>query len=234
MSFQKGSRDYGDTKVISISRPTLQRLPMYHRALERSLAEGLKVISSSELGRRSGIDEYQVRKDLSSFYGGGKPGLGYDVLDLIEVIEELLGMNNLNEAILAGAGRLGSAIASYPGFERFGLKIVAMFDKDPEKVSRHIGQVLVLDVSKMPNLIQRLGVKMGIIATPADAAQEVADTMVRAGIEAIWNFAPVNLRVSEDVFVRQEDLASGLATLAHHLTNKARSRKCSTASSSEA
>ncbi|HHY38568.1 MAG TPA: redox-sensing transcriptional repressor Rex [Clostridia bacterium] len=215
-----------ENEIISIPRPTLQRLPVYLRVLERCISEGLRVVSSSELGRRSGIDEYQVRKDLSAFYGGGRPGLGYDVFDLAEVIGNILGVNNLHEAILVGAGKLGCAIASYPGFQKFGLKIVAMFDNDPGKIGIRIGETLVLDIRKMPSLVRRLGIKMGIITTPAESAQKVADTMVSAGIEAIWNFAPTKLEVPDEVFVRQEDLACGLATLAHHLAKKSRARRC--------
>jgi redox-sensing transcriptional repressor len=155
----------------------------------------------------------QVRKDLQ--YTGiiGKPGAGYSVTELLHAIETFLGWNSVNEAFLVGAGNLGSALLGHDRFAKFGLHIVAAFDSDPGKIGHSIHKREVLPLQKMAGLARRMGIHLGIITTPAEAAQPVADEMVKGGIEAIWNFAPVNLEVPKVVFVHNEDLYSSLASL---------------------
>ena len=204
--------------IISIPKRTLERLPVYYRVLTQCLAEGMEYISSGELGYRAGFDNAQVRKDLNHIWSGGRPGLGYEIAKLAECLADFLGLNNTTDAVLVGAGRLGTALAGYPGFSGYGLNIVAVFDCDPEKTGGRIGDIPIMPVAKLPDLIRRLGIKLGIITVPGESAQEITDVMVAAGILAIWNFAPVRLQVPEGVLVRKEDLAVSVATLSYYLT----------------
>jgi len=128
---------------------------------------------------------------------------------------------NDKEAVLVGVGNLGRALASYTGFERYGLRIVALFDQDPAKVGMLVGEHQVLPASKLADLASRLHIQMGIITVPACAAQSVADLMVAGGIRVIWNFAPCRLSLPDSVLVKNEDLAAELATLSHHITHRA-------------
>jgi redox-sensing transcriptional repressor len=147
----------------------------------------------------------------------GRPGIGYDVAILADYLEHFLGLVNDKEAVLVGVGNLGRALVSYPGFTRYGLRIVALFDSDPAKVGQTMGEHRILPVSKLADLTRRLHVQMGIITVPGRAAQEVADQMVAGGVSVIWNFAPATLQVPDEVLVKNEDLAAELATLSHHI-----------------
>ncbi|MCK9222516.1 MAG: redox-sensing transcriptional repressor Rex [Limnochordia bacterium] len=211
-------------QLISIPKPTLERLPRYLRVLHHQKEKGNTFISSGVLGHEIGVDEFQVRKDLQHVKISGRPGKGYFIDDLIDSIEELLGLNNVNEAIVIGAGRLGQAISLYSGFDRYGLRIVALFDHDPIKIGHKIGEKPILNVAKMPDLIRRMAIPMAVITVPAEHAQSVAEQAILGGVRAIWNFAPVVLEVPAGVHVRNEDLAVGLASLSHHLA-KASKRK---------
>jgi redox-sensing transcriptional repressor len=218
------SKSVEDTnpESITLPRPTLERLPAYYRVVAAAVKSGEAYIASSELGRRLQIDDAQVRRDLSCVWGKGRPGLGYKAVDLLHRLEDVLGFNNVTDAVLVGAGRLGLALCAYPGFRSYGIQIVAVFDADQHKIGRRIpgewnaGQV-ILPVDKLGDLVRRLRIQLGIITVPELEAQGVANTMAQAGIRAIWNFAPVSLSVPSDVVVRNEDLAVGLATLQHYL-----------------
>jgi redox-sensing transcriptional repressor len=209
-----------DRKPVELPRPTLERLPAYHRVVAAAVQAGAEYVASVELGRQLNLDDAQVRRDLSFVWGRGKPGLGYEAAELLRRLEDVLGFNNLADAVLVGAGKLGLAIYGYPGFRAYGLQIVAVFDADPAKVGRPVAaesDQVILPVSKLKALARRMRIQLGIITVPAAQAQQVADALIEAGIRAIWNFAPVTLRVPEHVRVRHEDLAVGLATLQYHL-----------------
>lgn len=201
--------------------PSLRRLPLYYRRLVEALEEDVTVLSSEELGAAVGVAGAQVRRDLSYIDEEGRPGIGYDARALASRLEEFLGLVNDKEAVLVGVGNLGRALASYPGFARYGLHIVALFDVDPAKVGMAVGEHKVLPVSKLTDLISRLHIQMGIITVPACAAQSVSDAMVAAGIRVIWNFAPCRLTLPDIVLVKNEDLAAELATLSHHISRRA-------------
>ncbi|MHB0856140.1 MAG: redox-sensing transcriptional repressor Rex [Anaerolineae bacterium] len=205
---------------IGIPRPSLARLPHYYRRLLLAIERGEDVISSYELGYAAGVPAAQVRKDLSHLGELGRAGIGYDTQELAAVLQDFLGLANDKEAVLVGAGNLGRALAAYPGFERYGLKIIALFDNDPSKIGGTVADKEVYALSKLVNLVKRLQVKMGIVAVPADQAQSVADLMIEAGIEVIWNFAPRRLAVPSHVLLESEDLAARLATLSYHITRK--------------
>jgi len=201
----------------TIPAPTLNRLPIYYRRLLDAVAEGAAYVSSAELGRNAGVPPAQVRKDFSYLSQKGRPGVGYEARALAGHLEEFLGLVDTKEAVLAGAGNLGRALALYPGFPAYGLQIVVLFDNDPDKVGQEVDGRTIMPVDKMGDLIQRMRIHIGIITTPETAAQEVADAMVEAGIKVIWNFAPQSLVVPRDVFVKNEDLAKELAVLSHHV-----------------
>lgn len=206
--------------MIEIPKPTLGRLPLYYRVLVAAEETGVEILSSAELGESAGVDSAQVRKDLTYFGQFGRPGVGYNVANLLMELERILGLKNPNEAVLVGAGRLGMAICNYPGFSRYGLKIVAMFDVDPEKIGQQLDGLEVFSLEKLERIVGKLGIQIGIITTPAPSAQQVAQKLVAAGVRAIWNFAPVNLKVPPGIILRNEDLAVGLATLSHYLSGK--------------
>lgn len=208
------------TRPSGIPLPSLRRLPIYYRLLSEAFKAGKPSISSEELGIGAGVPGAQVRKDLSYLPEYGRPGVGYDTHALASYLEEYLGLVNDKEAVLVGAGNLGRALLSYPGFGRYGLKIIAVFDNDPGKLGQLVGEREILHVSKLPDLARRLHVQMGIICVPADRAQIVADMMMLGGIDVIWNFAPYHLVVPAGVLVKNEDLAAELATLSHRITQR--------------
>lgn len=164
----------------------------------------------------------QVRKDLQYTGLAGKPKTGYVVGELIAAIETFLGWNKVNEAFLVGAGNLGTAILGHERFSKYGLRIVAAFDTDPSKVGKWIHERVVLPIDKLQNLAQRFNIHLGIITAPTEAAQMIAEEMVKAGIQAIWNFAPVRLKVPENIFVHSEDLYASLASLSCKLQTRLR------------
>lgn len=206
-----------------LPEPTLRRLPRYLQ-LARTLLEKRPVVSSAYLGEQLGLDAIQVRKDLQSAGLVGRPKIGYAVPELVAALESLLGWSNVRQAFLVGAGNLGAALIAYPRFKQAGLEIVAAFDSDPEKVGGDVHGKAILPLEKFESLVRRMHVLVGIIAVPAESAQAVADRMVAAGIEAIWNFAPVPLKVPDEVIVQNEDLYSGLAALTQKLAARLKER----------
>ncbi len=170
-------------------------------------------MATPELARYMNLEAIVVRKDLASTGVTGQPGVGYKVVELIESIRTFLSWDNISEAVLVGAGSLGSAILGYEGFEEYGLRIVAAFDADPAKVGTVIHDREVFDVSRIAELTHRMHVHMGIICVPAEHAQAVADQLVAGGVWGIWNFANVSLKAPDNVVVQREVIAGGLAVL---------------------
>lgn len=206
----------------SIPQPSLSRLPQYHHYLVDLAARGINRVSCSVIGRDLNLVPVQVRKDLQ--YTGiiGKPKTGYTVSELILAIETFLGWNNINEAFLVGVGNLGTALLGHERFSKFGLRIVAAFDTDPAKIGQWIHEKAVLHLDKLADLAPRMSIHLGIITTPAGVAQAIADEMVKGGIQAIWNFAPVKLKVPEHIIVHNEDLYNSLASLSWKLARRFR------------
>lgn len=207
-------------KDTGIPRPSLNRLPLYYRHLLELAEKNVGITSSEELGEAAHVPAAQVRKDLTFMGELGRPGVGYEVLSLAAHLEEILGIINDKEAVLVGAGRLGTALAGYEGFRKYGLNIIALFDSDPAKVGQTVCEKSVFPIAKLSDLVQRLNIQLGIIAVPASCAQGIAELMVQAGITVIWNFAPVYLKVPEHVWVENEDLAARLVTLSYHITQQ--------------
>jgi redox-sensing transcriptional repressor len=174
-------------------------------------------ISATAIADRLQLNQVVVRKDLAEISGCGKPKVGYLAKELLVDIEEALGYHNTNSALLVGVGNLGRALLSYKGFEECGICIDYAFDRNPALLGEKFGKVAVLPVEKLPNMLERTRLHIGIIAVPEQAAQIVCDILTAGGIKAIWNFSPVRLNVSEDVMVRNENMALSLSLLSQHL-----------------
>ncbi|HEY3379266.1 MAG TPA: redox-sensing transcriptional repressor Rex [Armatimonadota bacterium] len=206
--------------AINISGASLRRLPQYLKVLARLHDVGQPNVTSAELARQLKMDETLVRKDLSVTGFTGKPRVGFPVQALLEHLENFLGLRNTKEAFIVGAGRLGQALASYAGFEKYGLRIVALFDTDPEKIGQLVAEKEVLPLWKAPALARRLNVRIAILTVPPQVAQSVAELLVDAGMMAFWNFSGQQLSLPEHIIVHGEDLAESLAVLSHRLAQQ--------------
>ena len=194
----------------SIPKATLGRLPQYLEYL-RSLPEIRRTISATAIAKALSLGDVQVRKDLASVCGAGKPKIGYETDKLITDIESHLGYKRLTNAVLVGAGKLGRALLDYDGFEDFGVKIVAGFDCNETVLTK--GAKDILPIRDIEVYCREHDVKLGIITVGQGSAQDVCDKLVESGIKAIWNFAPVTLKVPNGVLLKQENLALSLAYL---------------------
>jgi redox-sensing transcriptional repressor len=203
-----------------IAESTVRRLSLYLRFLEHFAAQGHTTVSSAELARRGGTTSAQVRKDLSFFGSFGKRGLGYSVPELTAKIRDILGLERTYRVVLVGAGRIGSALAQYPGFRQRGFNVTAIYDTDPKKVGGRWNGLVVRDVRHLEGDLKRDPSDIAILVTPAEAAQEVANRLVHAGVKAILNFAPVQLEVPSDVAVKSVNMAIELETLSFSLANR--------------
>ena len=200
----------------------MRRLPQYHHYLVELRSRGVNLVSCSMIGRDLKFVPVQVRKDLQFTGVIGKPKVGYSVAELVIAIESFLGWDVVNQAVLVGVGNLGTAILGHERFSRFGLHVVAAFDVDPEKVGQTVHGRTVLTLQGLADIAPQMGIHVGIITTPAEVAQSVADEMMRAGIQAIWNFAPIKLNVPQHMIVHNEDLYSSLASLSCRLAKRLR------------
>jgi redox-sensing transcriptional repressor len=225
-------RDPLETPEHPIPEQTLRRIPTYYQILAEMQARGEAYVSSRHLAQFFRIDDTQVRKDVSLIGYKGKPKAGYSVLGLKKAIEEFLGINYENTAILIGAGRLGSALSQYPGLAEYGLRLVAIFDNDPARTGTVLGTFTILPMESLQRVVRSFDVGIAILCVPKEAAQSVAGRVVSLGIKAIWNFSPTQLTVPSDVIIRHENIALGLAILSHYL--KRRKKEDSSASAAEA
>lgn len=202
-----------------ISESTIHRLSMYFRTLSLLHKEGYETVSSKELAKREKLTPAQVRKDLSFFGSFGTRGLGYDVIELKSKIGEILGINRKWKVAIIGIGNIGSALVSYKEFSRQGFTIVKLFDNDQRKIgSNHKGMV-VSDIKNLEKEIAEDGIEMVIITVPATVAQYMVDDVVRAGVKAILNFAPINLKVPPEVYLRNENMSMELEYLSFAIVN---------------
>ena len=195
----------------------ISRLPIYLRALDRLAQDGHEVTSSHELGRHLGISSAQIRKDLSHFGGFGKQGTGYKIAFLKEQLRQVLKVDREWEVALIGAGDLGSAVARYKGFTNRGFYVACAFDSSPEKIGKTLGDFTILPMSDIQKVITERGIKIAMIAVPAENAQEVADTVIAAGVRAILNYAPINLNVPDDVRVQYIDPVLHMQRMTYYL-----------------
>src|SRR3954454_4177771 len=203
-----------------VAESTVRRLSLYLRFLEEFEGQGIETVSSGALASRGGTTSAQVRKDLSFFGSFGKRGLGYPVPELANRLREILGLERRYRVAMIGAGKIGSALVQYRGFKQRGFDIVAIFDVDPNKVGRQWNGLTVQHIADLERELGEGPVDMAVLVTPAEAAQTVAERLVKLGVKAILNFAPLQLALPDDVVVKTVNLALELETLSYALTNR--------------
>lgn len=203
---------------MTISRATLKRLPLYLHLLEKEQNLGIKTISCTRIAKEFDFDPTQVRKDIQATGEVGRARVGFHVDSLIKKIKEYLGWNNAHRAFLIGVGNMGKALLGYKDFEKYGLNIVAAFDADVKKARTKIFGRDVYLLSKMPHLIKKMDVHVGVVTVPADQAQKVIDMLVQAGVKAIWNFAPAPIKIPEGIILENARLTQSLAILTNNLS----------------
>ncbi|MFM8944565.1 MAG: redox-sensing transcriptional repressor Rex [Actinomycetota bacterium] len=199
-----------------IPEATVGRLPLYLRVLSDLAAEGAATVSSTALARSAGVNPAKVRKDLSYLGSYGTRGIGYDVAYLLHQVQRELGLTQDWPVVIVGVGNLGHALANYRGFAERGFRPVALLDADATRVGEVVQGLRVRDVRDLPAVVREEGVAIGVICTPAAAAQAVADALVAAGVRSILNFAPAVLEVPEGVVVRKVDLGVELQILTYY------------------
>jgi len=190
--------------------------------LKAAAREGLETLSSSDMERRTGISSDQIRKDLSYFGEFGKPGTGYSVATLLGRLMNIMGLDREQPAMIVGAGNLGAALTGYPGFAEWKFRVAAVYDNNWSKIGRRLWDLEIWDIQGMAQRNRKMGIEIGIIATPAEAAQAVADTMIKAGVRSILNFAPIRLEVPARIAVRNVDMTLELHVLSYRRKEKDR------------
>lgn len=203
-----------------VAESTIRRLSLYLRFLEEFEARGVATVSSEELAGRGGTTSAQVRKDLSFFGSFGKRGMGYGVPEMVSKLREILGLGRRYRVAVLGAGKFGSALIQHRGFRERGFDISAVFDSDPAKIGRSWNGLAVTAEAELEARLGREPVDIAIVTVPAEAAQPLVDRLVRLGLKAILNVAPVQLVVPEDVEVKSVNLAMELEGLSFALANK--------------
>ncbi|HEY4693976.1 MAG TPA: redox-sensing transcriptional repressor Rex [Bellilinea sp.] len=201
----------------SIPDIVVGRLPRYLRALEYMLRNGIKTTSSQELGESIGISAAQIRKDLSQFGEFGKQGTGYSVRYLVDQLQAILHVNQSWDLVLVGVGDLGTALAAYQGFINRGFHIVLAFDNNPIKVGKKIGGLPIYSMEELEKRVSTSKAKIAMLTVPASAAQETADKLIKSGIRAILNYAPMQLNVPSDIHVEYIDPVTKLQHMTYYL-----------------
>lgn len=206
--------------IAALSQGTLQRLPQYLIMLKSEAQLGRTSVTAEDLAGVIKVSPSQVRHDLGSCGMNRAPGERYEISALTEVIEHALGYDDISNAVIVGAGQLGRALLSYTNYSDYGVDVIAAFDADESLVGREIGGRPILSIKRMTSLCRRMKVHIGIITVPALYAQEVCDKLIEGGIQAIWNFAPVHLKVPDNVIVKNEIIAVSLGELSRQLQEK--------------
>lgn len=206
--------------IAALSQGTLQRLPQYLIMLKSEAHEGHIAVSADDIGQVVKVSPSQVRHDLSSCGANRAPGESYDVKELMAQVEHALGYDDISNAVIVGAGQLGRALLSYTNYSEYGVDVIAAFDADESLVGREVGGRPILSIKRMSSLCRRMKVHIGIITVPAPHAQEVCDKLLEGGIQAIWNFAPVHLKVPDNIIVKNEIIAVSLGELSRQLQEK--------------
>ena len=202
-----------------VSMAVIRRLPKYHRYLADLLDKEVYRISSKELSELIGFTASQIRQDLNNFGGFGQQGYGYNVEELYNELSKILGLDKSYNTIILGAGNLGQALANYSGFRRSGFKVKALFDINPRLVGIKIQDLEVMDVEKMEEFIKEEDITIAVICTPKEKAQESANKLIEYGIKGIWNFAPMDITVPENIKVEEVNLSESLYVLSYMLND---------------
>ena len=201
-----------------LPEPTLSRLPWYLSYVSQLRAKGVEYVSSTAISKAIGVDASQIAKDLSYISLRGKTRIGYEVASLETTLVNFLGFTQVHRAVIVGVGSLGSALMADSGLARFGLNLVAGFDINPAVVGTKICNVPVLHMSQLDEWRRRLDAEIGVVTVPADKAQDVADALVRAGVKAIWNFAPCRLHAAPGIVVQDTSIYAHLAVMYNRLS----------------
>lgn len=197
----------------------IRRLPKYHRYLKELLEKDVKRISSKELSEIIGFTASQIRQDLNNFGGFGQQGYGYNVEELFYEIGKILGLNRTYNTVIIGAGNLGQALANYVSFEKFGFALKGLFDINPKMIGLKIRDIEIYDMDELEEFIIKNNIEIAYICTNRESAQVTAERMMDCNIKAIWNFAPVDIKVREGVVVENVHLIENLFTLSYFLNN---------------
>jgi len=204
---------------LKIPASTVDRLSIYMRTLEK-LRLKMQTVSSLQLAELSGVNSAQLRKDLAYFGQFGMRGRGYEIKSLLENLKKILGVDKKWKTVLIGIGNLGSALLAYPEFKEEGFEVVGAFDNNASKIGRAVKGIKIRNINKIEAFINKEKVKIAIITTPANVAQKVADKLVKSGVKAILNFAPVALNIVKGVKVKNVDLSKELESLSFFMVNK--------------
>lgn len=207
-------------KNKNISMAVIKRLPKYYRYLGELMRNEVDRISSKELGEKIGFTASQIRQDLNCFGDFGQQGYGYNVTELYNQIKSILGLDRGYKAALVGAGNIGQAVSNYSRFEDLGFRIDAIFDANPKLIGMKIKDVEIRDIDEMKPILESEKIDIGIICVPRKNAQNVADDLIKGGVRAIWNFAPVDLIVPNHVKVENVHLSESLMTLIYLLNEQ--------------
>lgn len=202
--------------------PCVKRMPAYLQLLRLLQAEGQEYVSGTVLASVHNLEPVIVRKDLAMTGAIGTPRIGFHITELIVAIERFLGWESQTKAVLVGVGSLGTALLGYQGFQNFGFRFVGAFDNNPKIIGKWVHGRRVQAVEQLKPFVKRGEILLGVLAVPAAAAQEAAESMVAAGIKGIWNFTPTKLKLPDEVVTQKEDIAEGLAVLSHRLHKLAR------------
>ncbi len=207
-------------KNKNISMAVIKRLPKYYRYLGELMQNDVDRISSKELGEKIGFTASQIRQDLNCFGDFGQQGYGYNVTELYNQIKSILGLDRGYKAALVGAGNIGQAVSNYSRFENLGFRIAAIFDANPKLIGMRIRDVEIKDIDEMQEVLEEEKIEIGIICVPRKNAQTVADDLIKGGVRGIWNFAPVDLVVPDNVKVENVHLSESLLTLIYLLNDQ--------------
>ena len=205
------------TRIEKVPEPTLRRLPWYLSVCRLLKQQGEQYVSSTRLSKETNIVASQIVKDLSCVNIVGRTRVGYEIDNLLSVLEDFLGFTRVHKAFIFGAGRLGSALLNDKGLRQFGLEVVAAFDTNPRVVGNNVAGIPVFHINELEAKMKRYDVRIGILTVPIDRAQEVADKMVVWGIKAIWNFTPLRIRVPDDIVVQNTSLYAHLSLMFNRL-----------------
>ena len=205
------------TRIEKVPEPTLRRLPWYLSVCRLLKQQGEQYVSSTRLSKETNLVASQIAKDLSCVNIVGRTRVGYEIDNLLSVLEDFLGFTRVHKAFIFGAGRLGSALLNDKGLRQFGLEVVAAFDTNPRVVGSNVAGIPVFHINELEAKMKRYDVRIGILTVPIDRAQEVADKMVVWGIKAIWNFTPLRIRVPDDIVVQNTSLYAHLSLMFNRL-----------------
>lgn len=214
-----------DRKKSNISMAVIKRLPKYHRYLMEMIRNDVDRISSKELSEKIGFTASQIRQDLNCFGDFGQQGYGYNVKDLYSEISAILGLSSEYNTVIIGAGNIGQAIANYTRFDTLGFGLTGIFDANPKVIGLRIRDVEIQDIDEMPSFLQSNKVDIGIICVPRNNAQRVCDVLIENGVKGIWNFAPTDLIVPDNVVVENVHLSESLLTLTYLLKESSNESK---------